>query len=283
MSPRSFFSPFLLVAILFVACTGPTNPENEPQPVVTTSPTPSVSPPASDSTVSCRGLQVRTNKEVNTFLDRENGLLEFSYYVAKLQQDRSVTIRYRDDPWCRRNPETLRLIQHVGAGKEILGCLELPAEPAEGMTRVELFFFDRHDRRGLGTMVLVERDIPTQDEIARAAIEAWIDGPTPEEKKVGALPTAPENTELLGIDVDGTTAIVDMSRDFERTQLGTSYEGTVLAAVGGIATQFDPIDKGLLKIEGEFKDAYMGHGYVVDKEHPLVRPGKKRYRVAPTC
>lgn len=171
----------------------------------------------------------------------------------------------------------------VGAAREVGGCLDLPEKPPGGMTRVELWFTDGDDKAGLGTSVVVHRDVPTTNAIARAALQAWIDGPTEEEEAVGALRTASKGTELLGIDIDGDTATVDLTRDFERTNLGTTGEGQILEALGGTLTQFDIVGRGLLKIDGELKDYFMGHGFLVSDEHPLIRPGRKRYRLAQTC
>lgn len=236
----------------------------------------------SSETVSCLGLKVPFDREVNTNLDRENGLLEFSY-VRRLQRDKSATIRYRDDLSCRRNPDTRRLIEHVGAGREIVGCLDLPEVPPEGMTRVELWFGDNTDQSAVAPSLLVHRDIPATDAIAAATVEAWIEGPNDEEKEAGAYPSAPEGSQLLGIDIDDGTAVVDLNERFERTGLGTIYEGAVLEQLAGTITQFGSVDRGLLKIDGRFKDYYLGHGFIVDEEHPLLRPDAKRYRVAREC
>lgn len=283
MAGRKKWGLLALSALLLISCDSTPPSKDRPEAVVTASPTSSASPTTGPAVVSCRALEVPGNKEINTNLDREGGLLDFSYYVAKLQRDRHITFRYRDDPWCRRNPETRRLIFHVGAGKDILGCLDLPPEPPSGMTRIELWFTDLEDPEGYGSLVVVLRDILATMSVARATLEAWIEGPTREEKGAGALPTAPDGTELRGIDIDADTATVDLSEDFERSGLGTTYEGAIVEALAGTLTQFEGVDRGLLKIEGEFKDYYMGHGFIIDRRHPLVRPRPKGFRVAETC
>lgn len=245
---------------------------------------PSESPSASPSAeiVSCRGLEVRFNRNFSTKLDRKGGLLELRYKAKRFQRD-SVTIRYRDDPSCRRNAETRALIQSAGAGREIVGCLDLPERPPEGMVRVELWFGDATDSAAFAPSLVVRRDIAATDAIAAATLRAWIEGPTKQEERAGAYSSAPDGTELLGIDVDDGTAVVDLNAAFEYTGLGTTYEGAILEQLAGTITQFDSVERALLKIDGEFKDYYMGHGYIVDDEHPLVRPGRKSYRVASEC
>lgn len=271
----------LLLGMSLASCdAGSSVPQAAPTPTALRSA--STTPQDADVS-SCRGLEMPSDKEVNASLDRENGTLEFSYYVAKLQQDRTVTIRYRDDPWCRRNRDIRSLIFQVGAGKDIVGCIELPAEVPEGMTRVELWFTDVDNPTSIGSSVVVERDIPATESIAAETLQAWIGGPTDEELKAGALPTAPDGTKLLGIDIDGETATVDLSRDFERTNLGTTGEGQIMNALAGTLTQFDTIERGLLMIDGESKDYFMGHGLMVSEDHPLTRPRPARYRAASSC
>ncbi|MGI8775161.1 MAG: GerMN domain-containing protein [Actinomycetota bacterium] len=161
--------------------------------------------------------------------------------------------------------------------------MDIPEEPSEGNARVELWFGDRVDPSGIGSSLVVHRDIPATRAIATSTLRAWIDGPTAEEEAVGALPSAPDGTELLGIDVDEGTAVVDLSSEFERTGAGTTYEGTILDQLAGTITQFETVDRALLKIDGESKPDYMGHGFIVDEQHPLVRPAEERYRTARRC
>ncbi len=167
--------------------------------------------------------------------------------------------------------------------REVAGCLDLPETPAAGMTRVELWFGDATDRTALAPSLLVRRDIAVTDAIVAATLRAWTEGPTEREERAGAYPSAPKGSELRGIDVEGGTAVVDFNDAFERTGLGTTYEGAILDQLAGTITQFDTVDRALLKIDGKFKDYYMGHGFIVDEEHPIVRPSRKRYRVAPRC
>lgn len=270
----------VLVVVFFAACDAgsPSVRPAQPSPVIE-SPSADLSP----QIVSCVGLAIPRNREVNTNLDRESGLLNISYFVPHLQRDRHITIRYRDDSACRRNPKTRLLIQHVGAGREIAGCLDLPPTVPAGMMRVELWFGDAVNRSAVAPSLVVHRDIPQTNAIAAATLRAWIQGPTEKEEIAGAYPAAPDGTVLLGIDVDDRTAVVDFNGAFEETGLGTTYEGAVLEQLAGTITQFETVERALLKIDGRFKDYYMGHGFIVDDEHPLTRPGKQRYRVARSC
>lgn len=268
----------LSVVLVMSAC-DPVSPEAAPVP---TTPEATPAPAPSSAIVSCADINPRLNNSFSTDLDRSRRLLHLRYRAPRLREN-NVTIRYRDDPSCRRNPETRYLIQSAGAGLEIAGCLDLPKEPPKGMARVELWFGDATDHSGLAPTLVVHRDIPATDAIAAATLRAWIDGPTEEEVRAGAYPSAPDETELLGLDIDDGTAVVDLNGAFERTGLGTTYEGAILSHLAGTLTQFDGVDEGLLKIDGAAKDYYMGHGFMVDPDHPLVRSSRMSYRVAPLC
>lgn len=73
---------------------------------------PSVSSRARIAFDDCSGLKVPRDQEVNTYLDRANHLLEFSYLEAATATDRTYRIDYTDKT-CRTNPDTSRLIRHV--------------------------------------------------------------------------------------------------------------------------------------------------------------------------
>jgi hypothetical protein len=95
----------LLLGALSTSCAAEGNP-----PITSNGPNPTEK---SVEATSCEGLHVPRNREVNTGIDPEVGLLDFSYYVAALGEDKIVTINYKDDPSCQDNPETRALIEHV--------------------------------------------------------------------------------------------------------------------------------------------------------------------------
>jgi hypothetical protein len=120
-------------------------------------------------------------------------------------------------------------------------------------------------------LVAVRRDIHATPAMAAATLRAWIKGPTCIEEEAGIVGSIPRGTRLRGVSISNGTAIVDLSRDFERTQLGTPYEGQLLEQLAWTITQFPTVDRALLKIEGRFKPYYMGHGFIIDDAHPLTR------------
>lgn len=155
---------------------------------------------------------------------------------------------------------------------------EDPADEDEGSASVELWYAIPTDTSDGAGIFPVHRDIPAVPGIGAATLELWIEGPSAAEKKAGIRSMIPSGTELLGLTIDDGTAIVDLSSEFERTGTGSFGESMLLAELAYTITQFPTVDEALLKIDGEFKDYYMSHGFVIDEEHPL-----KRRRNAPVA
>lgn len=65
--------------------------------------------PASDD---CSALVIPQDAEINTYLDKEAGLLELSWWDEALGADRIVTIGF-NNPACQANPSVKSEIDHV--------------------------------------------------------------------------------------------------------------------------------------------------------------------------
>lgn len=79
-----------------------------------------VAPSATATTIAfdgCSGLEAPPDEEVDTYLDRANHVLEFSYLEATTATDRTFHIDFTDEA-CRMNPDTRRLIRHVLGAEE---------------------------------------------------------------------------------------------------------------------------------------------------------------------
>lgn len=138
-------------------------------------------------------------------------------------------------------------------------------------TTVELWYsMPLHNKFGEG-LVAVQRQISATRAVATATLKAWLKGPTCAEKERRIRSSVPEGTRLRGVSISDGVATVDLTRHFERTGLGTVYEGLLLEQLAWTITQFPSVERALLKIDGHFKEAYMGHGYIVNEEHPLTR------------
>jgi spore germination protein GerM len=141
----------------------------------------------------------------------------------------------------------------------------------EDRMSVELWYWMPTESIVGSDLVAVRRHIPATSTVAAATLRAWIKGPSCVERAAGIIDGIPRGTRLLGVSISDGTATVDLSKDFERTQLGTLYEGQLLEQLAWTVTQFSTVDRVLLKIDGRFKEHYMGHGFIVNAAHPLTR------------
>jgi hypothetical protein len=154
-----------------------------------------------------------------------------------------------------------------------------PSPDEQETTSIELWYAIETDTPDGAGLFAVHRDVPSTQAIGRAALTAWLEGPTAEEEAAGIVGLVPEGAELLDLDISEGTATVDLSSEFEATGSGTFGEGLLLNQLAWTITQFPTVDRALLKIDGEFKEAYMSHGFVIDEDHPLKR--KKSDPLAP--
>jgi len=145
------------------------------------------------------------------------------------------------------------------------------APTSDDTTTVELWYSIATAGLGGEGLYVVSRDIPSTPAIGAATLRAWLQGPTSEEVAAGVHGIVPQGTELLGLDIEDGTAVVDLNSEFERTGMGTSGESLLLEELAWTITQFPTVDRVLLKIDGEFKDHYMQHGFIIDVAHPLER------------
>ncbi|WP_324717081.1 GerMN domain-containing protein [Carboxydochorda subterranea] len=119
--------------------------------------------------------------------------------------------------------------------------------------RVEVYF-SRSTPEGELEMVRVERPAPpasAPEDRVRLAIQAMLQGPSPGETSGQSLYTQiPEGTRLLSVRLQGETAFLNFSREFEQTG-GTQRLAGMLRQVVFTATAVPPVRKVVLLVEGE--------------------------------
>lgn len=135
--------------------------------------------------------------------------------------------------------------------------------PAEPQFVSVYFMIDSVDDNGpfVGP---VTREIEPSVAVARAALEALIEGPSADEQAgtpaiTGGLPAG---TELLGLTIADGTARVDFSAEVEDVG-GTFGEMAVLTQIVFTLTHFPTVDDVVLMIEGEAVEFFGGHGMEV--------------------
>lgn len=123
-------------------------------------------------------------------------------------------------------------------------------------------YFTRSTPRGEIELVRVERPIPapsTPEEQLKLAITALLEGPSGQR----LYTQVPEGTRLLGARIEGDTAYLDFSREFEQTA-GTMRLAGLIRQVVYTATGVPPVRRVVLLVEGE---------RVGTEQHPFTGDG----------
>ena len=128
-------------------------------------------------------------------------------------------------------------------------------------------YFTRTGPAGQIELVALERPVPAavspETRLARA-LEALLQGPTPQEGQARALFTQiPEGTKLLGVRIEGETGYLNFSRELEQTA-GTMRLNGLLRQIVFTATEVPPVRSVVLMVEGE---------RVGTEEHPFTGDG----------
>ena len=143
-----------------------------------------------------------------------------------------------------------------------------PPLPEKAKVEKEVLLYFTDTERGL--LKAERRSIGKGDLVTEvsAVIDGLITGP-----KGKLLPTLPEGTLLLGIEVQGDVAYIDLSRNFiDNHPGGTSSElHTVYSLVNTITDNFSRIKEVQILIEGRRRKTLAGH---IDINYPLTQDRK---------
>jgi germination protein M len=132
---------------------------------------------------------------------------------------------------------------------------EPPDTEAEQDPRIVRVYLMRDEHLGVGS-----RGAGAGPAVGTAALEALLDGPTPDEAAAGLDTEIPEGAELLGLSIDEDgLATVDLSRDFESGGGSLSMQARVAQVVFTL-TQFPTVDRVSFRLGGEDVEAIGGEG-----------------------
>ena len=134
-------------------------------------------------------------------------------------------------------------------------------EPEPAQSRVAVYFL-RGEKLGVGARQA------EGEAVARAALEALLEGPSDEEREAGLTTEIPDGTELLDLAVADGTATVDLTGTFEDGGGSASMQARVAQVVATL-TQFPTIERVAFRLDGEPVTAIGGEGVAVDP--PLGR------------
>lgn len=112
------------------------------------------------------------------------------------------------------------------------------------MVAVELYFASEDGKN----LVMEKKEIPKVEGVARATIEALLEGPS---EQSGLRSAIPAGTDLLDINIkaDEKLCIVDFSKEIAAIDSGISEDVTVYA-IANTLCQFDTVDAVEFRVEG---------------------------------
>lgn len=118
-------------------------------------------------------------------------------------------------------------------------------------------------------VALAHRTVPHTLQVAAAAMQALLAGPTPDEQAAGMSSSVPAGTRYLGVAIgDDKVATVDLSGEYESGG-GSFSMASRLAQVVYTLTQFPTIEKVAFSLDGQPVEVFGGEGIVMD--HPVGR------------
>jgi germination protein M len=146
-----------------------------------------------------------------------------------------------------------------GASPEPAAATAAATIQPPGLVDLTVYF-----RAGSGTqahLVPVTREVAVGDDLPRRALELLLAGPV-EGDAQGLVAPLPTTTRVLGFDVDGDVADIDLSAEVV-TDAGTvgrspEHEALALAALADTLTEFPTIRRVRLRVEGQRTGAVNG-------------------------
>jgi len=139
-------------------------------------------------------------------------------------------------------------------------------------SRIFVYFVGYDNEKQESYLVPLQRESGKIAELEgkiKFAVEHLFTGLTEEEKAAGLTNAVVEDALLLSIKVEGDTVYLDFSKEIEQGG-GTEMMTDRLAQIVFTATQFEPVTKVRMLIDGNFIKYFSGEG-ITDVEHPMSR------------
>lgn len=138
-----------------------------------------------------------------------------------------------------------------------------PADPQAPTREVDVWYA----RQGDAGVTLEPERIRLDDdtvEVLRAAVEALVQG---QSANPALTSLAPTGVQVLGVAIEDSVAVVDVSSDVMEGRAGSSQELAFAQQLAHTATQFDTVDAVRLLVEGQAIQDLWGH---VDWSQPIT-------------
>jgi spore germination protein GerM len=140
------------------------------------------------------------------------------------------------------------------------------AKPAFRKARL---YFAAVDDAGKVSLKSVIRSIPASDSPLRDTMDSLLKGPTQQELNLGFISLIPTDARLLGVVMQGNTAVMDFNESFRFNAQGIDALNAQLRQVVYAATEFSSVKFVQIRIEGKTV-RYLGtEGMRIDQ--PLTR------------
>lgn len=136
--------------------------------------------------------------------------------------------------------------------------------PTSGKTFTYELWFALPNELGGPYLFVTSRTEPFTPGVGRAALTALLAGPNELERSVDVGTAVPTGTRLLGLDIDGGIATVDLSGAFESGG-GTASTTMRLAQVVYTLTQFPTVKGVRFRLDGRPVSVFGGEGIVLDR------------------
>lgn len=132
---------------------------------------------------------------------------------------------------------------------------EVSQTPAEEVKkRPATLYFVTVNGDGAIAMAPVVRPVPVGNSPLTATLTALLAGPTPEELSRGYLNLIPTGSRLLAVRMEGNTAVLSFSDDFQFNSLGMEGYSAQLNQIIYTATEFSTVKKVKILIEGKTRE-----------------------------
>lgn len=143
------------------------------------------------------------------------------------------------------------------------------AQPPVPKNRPTTLYFVRIDDDGVIARQDVRRLLPDSDTPLTDALQALLTGPDEAELRQHLVSLIPSGTKLLGVRMQGTTAVVNLSEPFMYNHYGIEGYAGQLKQVVYTATAFPSVHDVQILIDGKLHDYLGGEGVYIGK--PLSR------------
>ncbi|GHV69353.1 hypothetical protein AGMMS49928_11280 [Spirochaetia bacterium] len=134
-------------------------------------------------------------------------------------------------------------------------------------------YFARVDGNGI-TWIKVARQFDTPNAPLRNTLRALLEGPTAEERRRGLRSLIPPGTRLLSVEIQGNTAFIDFSDDFQYNENGSEGLKAQLRQIVWTVTEFSNIKDVQFLIESrqiDYLSASIWIGGPLNRNSPAIQ------------